>query len=127
MAVKSPSIGSSVSLISVCKNILDTLNFELTNFMVKKIKFLGKSYKIKKCTNYFAFEFNKAHLEVIVWKGYLLKKLKKSTILVKGINSTLVSGVARSIINIKHINPFTLRGLRFDRCYLKKKQGKKTN
>lgn len=127
MVLKGSVGGLNRLSVGICKNILNTLNFELTNFVVKKIKFLGKSYKIKKCINYFAFEFNKAHIEVVVWSGYFLKKLKKSTILVKGINQRMVSKVARDVVNIKYINPFTLRGLRLDRCFLKKKQGKKTS
>lgn len=114
--------GLSNLVSTICK-----LKYEVSNYTFKKIKFIGKSYKIKKCLNYFSLEFNKAHIELLIWSGYFIKKLKKSTILLKGVSPTLIKGVANSIVNVKKINPFTLRGLRLDRCILKKKQGKKTS
>lgn len=45
---------------------IKNLAYEITSYIVKKIRFLGKSYKIKKCLNYFSFEFNKSHIEIIV-------------------------------------------------------------
>jgi len=66
-----------IQSIDDCKNLLNVSNnsskkfiknltSELTDYAVKKISFLGKSYKIKKCRESFSFEFNKAHIEVLV-------------------------------------------------------------
>jgi len=43
------------------KNYTYSINF----YFKKKIKFIGKSYKIKKKINKFFFKFNKSHLEII--------------------------------------------------------------
>ena len=48
------------------RNMFSTNNYSLVNYYTKKIKFTGKSYKIKKSSNYFSFEFNKSHLEIIL-------------------------------------------------------------
>jgi ribosomal protein L6P/L9E len=99
---------------------------QIVSYFYKKILFSGKSYKIKKTNNNFLFEFNKSHKEVIIWRNFILKKLKKVYILLKGVNNYAITANYYNIINIRKINPFTLRGLRGSRYLLKKKTGKKS-
>jgi len=102
-------------------------NYSLINYYINKIKFTGKSYKIKKSSNYFSFEFNKSHLEIILWKNSFIKKLKKAKILIFSANPTIANSLSRKIINIRPINPFTKRGLRSSRSIIFKKIGKKSS
>ncbi len=108
------------------KNIFQ-ISYSITNYYCKKIKFTGKSYKIKKTQTHFAFEFNKAHTELVIWKNIFLKKLKKNKILLKGVGYKHISACNNQIINIRKINPFTKRGLIGSRSMVKKKVGKKSS
>ena len=48
------------------KYFLKILLFNLNNYVVKKIKFLGKSYKIKKKKQNIYLEFNNSHLTFFI-------------------------------------------------------------
>lgn len=109
------------------KPIIDYNNYSLSHYFVKKIKFSGKSYKIKKATKYFLFEFNKAHFELVIWKNLFLKKIKKNKILIFSANNFQAKKACQNIINIRSINPFTKRGLVGGRYTLMKKIGKKSS
>jgi len=47
------------------EKFINVYNFSLLNYFIKKITFSGKSYKIKK-KKVFIFEFNKAHMEIVI-------------------------------------------------------------
>lgn len=108
------------------EKFINIYNSSLLNYFIKKIIFSGKSYKIKK-KRVFIFEFNKAHMEAVVWKNFFLKKLKKVKILLKNINQNELAIICHKIISIRELNPFTKRGLRMSRSILRKKIGKKSN
>jgi len=57
--------------------LLSSNTYALTNYFFKKIKFSGKSYKILKNKRYFLFEFNKSHVEVVLWRNFFFKKVEK--------------------------------------------------
>ena len=100
--------------------------FSINFYFKKKIKFIGKSYKIKKRSNKFFFKFNKSHLEIINWKNFFLKKIKKNKILFKSNNFIKINIYEKKIINIRKLNIFNKRGLRNSREKVYKKIGKKT-
>jgi hypothetical protein len=104
------------------KNYIYSINF----YFKKKIKFIGKSYKIKKRLNKFFFKFNKSHLEMINWKNFFLKKIKKNKILLKTNNFIKINFLVKRIINIRKLNIFNRRGLRCSKEKIYKKIGKKT-
>jgi len=104
---------------------LKILLFNLNNYTIKKIKFLGKSYKIKKKKKNFFLEFNNSHPTFFLWKNIFLKKLKKTKIILKNTNEKTLINMYYKIINIRFINPFTKRGLRLSRQIVYKKIGKR--
>jgi len=123
------TISSKGSFLS--KNLIEKyfkeLCFSLGNYYQKKIKFSGKSYKIKKTQNYFDLEFNKSHKELVFYKNFFFKKLKKNKMLLQGSNRSFLNTANNLIVNIRKVSPFTQRGLRGSRCILKKKVGKKSS
>ena len=124
LVLKNIKIASNKCSITKALNIQ---NFQMTNYFCKKIVFTGKSYKIKKTSNNLLLEFNKSHQEIVSWKNCFLKKLKKTKIFLKNVDIELVERDYWNLIKIRQVNPFTLRGLRGNRFYLKKKIGKKSN
>ena len=104
------------------KNYVYSINF----YFKKKIKFLGKSYKIKKRINKFFFKFNKSHLEIINYKNFFIKKIKKNKVILKSNNFIKINWIIKKVINIRKINIFNKRGLRCSREKIFKKIGKKT-
>lgn len=109
------------------QGFVSNLNFSLVNYYCNKVKFTGKSYKIKKTKSYFMFEFNKSHVELIIWNNVFLKKLKKNKIFLKSVDLKEVKWGISRIENIRKVNPFTRRGLWKSRGFLKKKIGKKSS
>ena len=57
--------------------VIKCINFSIYNYYIKKIKFVGKSYKIKKKKKILHTIFNKSHKEIFFWKNMILKKIKK--------------------------------------------------
>jgi len=104
------------------KNYIYSINF----YFKKKIKFSGKSYKIKKRLNKFFLKFNKSHLEIIGYKNFFIKKIKKTKIILKSNNLLKINLFLKKIISIRKINIFNRRGLRCSREKIYKKIGKKT-
>lgn len=107
--------------------VLSIQSFQIIHYFYKKIVFTGKSYKIKKTSNNLSLEFNKSHQEIVSWKNCFLKKLKKTKLILKNVNSENINRDYWALINTRQVNPFTLRGLRGNRFLLKKKIGKKSN
>ena len=104
------------------KSYVYSINF----YFKKKIKFIGKSYKIKKRINKFFFKFNKSHIEIFNYKNFFFKKIKKNKIILKSNNFIKINLLTKKIINIRKINIFNRRGLRCSREHIYKKIGKKT-
>jgi hypothetical protein len=103
------------------------LNFfikQFNFFNFTKIKFTGKGYKIKKNSNKsVVLLFNRAHTTTLWWKNITLLKLKKYKLYLKYDYKNY--NIVNTIINVRHINIFTKKGLRFSRQILLKKKGKK--
>lgn len=51
--------------VSYLNDFIKNYNFSISSFFIKKIKFSGKSYKIKKKKKKIIFVFNKSHIEVV--------------------------------------------------------------
>jgi len=89
-----------------------------------KIKFTGKGYKIKKNSNKsIILLFNRAHITILWWSGFFLKKLRKYKLYIKYTN--INKKIIKTILNVRYINIFTKKGLRQSRQVLMKKKGKK--
>ena len=108
-------------------DFIKNYNFSINSFFMKKIKFSGKSYKIKKKTKKIIFVFNKSHIEVVTWRNFFLKKIKKNKILIKTSFLAKISTINDKIVNIRPNNIFNKRGLRSSKKLILKKVGKKTS
>lgn len=96
--------------------------FNFSNFT--KIKFTGKGYKIKKNSNKSVILlFNRAHITTLWWKNVTVLKLKKYKLYLKYDYKNY--NIINTIVNVRYINIFTKKGLRFARQILLKKKGKK--
>lgn len=96
-------------------------------YFIKKIIFFGKGFKIKKnkkeVLNLF---FNKSHLSFFIWNNLILKKLKKTKLIVCSSNFIKFDLICNKIVNVRKLNIFTKKGLRLSRQLIFKKVGKKT-
>ena len=114
------------------KKILNTLlNKQIKSidfYFVKKIVFFGKGFKIKKSEqkNTLSLFFNKSHINFITWNNIIVKKLKKTKIILCSSNYKYIDKSADSIIKNRKLNIFTKKGLRLSRQLIFKKVGKKT-
>lgn len=113
--------------VSYLNDFIKNYNFSISSFFIKKIKFSGKSYKIKKKKKKIIFVFNKSHIEVVTWKNFFLKKIKKNKILIKTSFLSKIDTIGDKIVNIRPNNIFNKRGLRNSKKLILKKIGKKTS
>ncbi len=106
-------------------NQIKCINFYFT----KKIIFFGKGFKIKKLKkkNIINLYFNKSHINFLKWNNIIIKKLKKSKILINSVNFNNIIKITNNIINCRGLNIFTKKGLRLSRQIIYKKIGKKTS
>ena len=80
-----------------------------------KIKFTGKGYKIKKNTKKSVIlRFNKAHITILWWNNFIIKRLKKYKIYIKYIQGDVVN----KVIDTRRINIFTRKKLKESRQIL---------
>lgn len=111
----------------IYKNIIKALNSntkQITLLCYKKIKFAGKGYKIKKNSKKsLIFLFNRAHLTIVWWKNFMVKKLKKYKLYLSCTKSNVIN--VNKILRIRYVNVFTKKGLRMSRGIIFKKKGKK--
>ena len=81
------------------------VNFVIKQFVmysIKKIKFLGKGYKLKKIsTHSINFVFNRSHKTIIFFKNNFFKKIKKKKIHIKYIGYDVHNKI-QQIISIQH-------------------------
>lgn len=82
----------------------------LNSFLLEKITFNGRGFKIKKIQMVCLFLFNKSHPVYIVQKSSKVAKSSKNTILLIG--KSKVANEAKNIIKIFKQNKFTKKGLR---------------
>lgn len=106
----------------VSKLVIYLESFSTIN--IKTIKFKGKGYKLTKKNNCINFMFNFSHLNYVIAKNTIIKKLNKNKIIIINYNNNKLIGVTNDIINIRHINSYTSNGLRNKRQFIIKRKGK---
>ena len=96
-------------------------------YFIRKIVFFGKGFKIRKSQNEtLSLFFNRSHINFIKWNNIIIKKLKKTKIILCSSNYKYIDKSAETIINNRKLNIFTKKGLRLARQLIFKKVGKKT-
>ena len=94
------------------KKFLNNFLFLWNNFLFTKIYFLGKGFKLKKIKNNIYFNFNYSHINLLINKKIILKKIQKHKILLISKNQKLNYKLSNTIKNIKKLNFYTKRGIR---------------
>lgn len=106
-------------------NYFKFLFFSFSRIFFKKLKFKGKGYYIYKNTrNTIALQFGYSHMFYLYCSIITVKFITKTTILLFGTNYFDLLKKSYSLFNIKKINIFTGKGIRFSRQILYKKTGK---
>lgn len=106
-------------------NFFKTIFFSFSKQFFKKLKFKGKGYYIyKNIRNTIALQFGYSHLVYLYFFFIKIKFLTKTTILVFGINKTDLFLSTKNFYNVKRINIFTSKGIRFSKQIIYKKTGK---
>lgn len=121
--------------LTTIKNMILLINKSISCYFFKKIVFSGKGYKIKKynknlnnlSTKYIMFYFNRSHLNIIYFFNTIVKKLRKSKIILHNSNLEHLQLISNLVLNVRKLNVFTLKGLRFSRQLIYKKVGKKSS
>lgn len=108
-------------------NTINNFLKELYNYNFLKIKFKGKGYKIKifRKRKIIQFFFGVSHIKLVSLKKIILKKLTKYKFFMKSKNIQTLKRISSKIVNIRRINPYTLRGLRISKMVIIKRKGKK--
>lgn len=106
-------------------NYFKILFYSFSKIFFKKLKFKGKGYYIyKNNRNTIALQFGYSHLLYLYSFFITVKFLTKTTILMFGINNFDLILNSKSLYNIRKINIFTGKGIRFARQIIYKKTGK---
>lgn len=99
--------------------------YSFTSIFFKKLKFRGKGYYIyKNKRNTIAMQFGYSHIKRIFFFFTFVKFLSKTSIIIFGISNFHIDKAANKLVNIRPINIFTSKGMRFTRQIIYKKQGK---
>lgn len=106
-------------------NFFKIIFYSFSRIFFKKLKFKGKGYYIyKNNRNTIALQFGYSHLLYLYSFFITVKFLTKTTILMFGINNKDLLFNSNYLYNIKKINIFTGKGIRFSRQILYRKTGK---
>ncbi len=106
-------------------NIFKTIFYSFSKVFFKKLKFKGKGYYIyKNFRNTIAMQFGYSHLKYLYSFFVNVKFLTKTTILIFGLNKIDIYKISFKLFNIKKINIFTGKGIRFSRQIIYRKTGK---
>jgi ribosomal protein L6P/L9E len=105
-------------------NEINKFLFSLDHIFYKKIKFTGKGFKIKRKANNIIYYFNTAHINLLIIRGLIVKKLSKNKYIYIKPNLFNLFNISQKIKNIRCNNIFTKRGLRIARQNIVKKKGK---
>jgi ribosomal protein L6P/L9E len=116
-------------------NIIPIITKSISSYFSTKITFSGKGYKIRKfhkilntgSNKFIMFYFNRSHLNIVHFFNTIVKKLKKSKILLHNSNHEYLQQLIKLVLNIRKLNVFTLKGLRLSRQLVYKKVGKKSS
>jgi ribosomal protein L6P/L9E len=110
---------------SIFWNYFKNLFFSFSKIFFKKLKFKGKGYYIyKNNRNTIALQFGYSHKLYLYSFFVTVKFLTKTTILMFGNNYQDILNNSYSLYNIKKINIFTGKGIRFSRQIIYRKTGK---
>ena len=103
------------------KQLFYSFNF----FFFKKIKFKGKGYYIyKNFRNTIAMQFGYSHKIQLFFFYFNIKFLSKTSIFFFGISARALITSAYMFKQVKPINIFTSKGIRFSKQIIYKKTGK---
>ena len=106
-------------------NSFKILFYSFSKIFYKKLKFKGKGYYIyKNNRNTIALQFGYSHLYYLYSFFVTVKFLTKTSILMFGINNNDLTKSTNYLYNIKKINIFTGKGIRFSRQIIYRKTGK---
>ncbi len=106
-------------------NYFKLVFYSFSKIFFKKLKFKGKGYYVyKNNRNTFALQFGYSHLYYLYSFFTSVKFLTKTTILIFGLNFYDINKSSFNFFNIKKINIFTGRGIRFSRQIIYRKTGK---
>ncbi len=106
-------------------NYFKLLFYSFSKIFFKKLKFKGKGYYIyKNNRNTIALQFGYSHMYYLYSFFTSVKFLTKTTILIFGLNYSEINKISYKLFNIKKINIFTGKGIRFSRQIIYKKTGK---
>lgn len=98
--------------------------FSLNHVFFKKIKFTGKGFKIKKKNTNIIYYFNTAHINLVIVRNIIARRLSKSKYIFIKTNLYNLVKITNYIKSIRCNNIFTKRGLRISRQIIIKKKGK---
>lgn len=99
--------------------------YSFSKLFFKKLKFKGKGYYIyKNIRNTIALQFGYSHLYYLYFYFIVIKFLTKTNVLIFGININNLISSSNLFHNVKPINIFTGKGIRFSRQIIYKKTGK---
>lgn len=102
-----------------------TIFYSFSKLFYTKIKFKGKGYYIyKNFRNTIALQFGYSHLYYLYSFFITVKFLSKTSILIFGINLNDLYSISYKLYNIRPINVFTGKGIRFSRQIIYRKTGK---
>lgn len=102
-----------------------TTFYSFSKLFYVKIKFKGKGYYIyKNFRNTIASQFGYSHLYYLYSFFVTVKFLSKTSILIFGINLNDLYSISYKLYNIRPINVFTGKGIRFSRQIIYRKTGK---
>jgi ribosomal protein L6P/L9E len=105
--------------------LLNILFLSISIFFIKNLKFRGKGYYVFKTKkNILATQFGKSHKINLFYKFINLKMLLKTSLVFYSINLKDLNFASFIFFNIKPINIFTGRGIRFYKQIIYKKKGK---
>lgn len=107
------------------KLLLQRLIVCVIGVFFRKIRFRGKGYyTYKNKRNVIAPQFGYSHVVRTYNPGLSLKFLTKTSILMFGLNAGLINARARAFFELRPINIFTGKGVRFSRQVIYRKTGK---
>lgn len=96
-----------------------------TKIFFRKIKFKGKGYYIyKNKRNTIALRFGYSHIKRLFFFLSHVKFLSKTSIFIFGINKTNIWKLSHKLKQVRPINIFTAKGIRFTRQIIYRKTGK---
>jgi ribosomal protein L6P/L9E len=105
--------------------LLKKIFYSFNRYFFRKLKFKGKGYYIyKNKRNTIAMQFGYSHRIRIFFFFLHVKFLSKTIVLIFGLNNTCLTKGSIHLKNIRSINIFTSKGIRFSRQILYKKTGK---